>query len=105
MLFIEETEIYEFDGSLIEVFAQLALVSMSAFKLLMEFGAGFFDPSTALLFSIGGHDHSSQYGCKGFCPVEQLIELGADPNIKVYNVTPLQIATALWDLQGVSTLL
>ena len=97
-----DMKVYEFDGPLIEVFAQLGMNSMNAFKILMELGAGVFDPSMALLFCIGGHEHSD---CKDFCPIERLMELGADPNLNAYEVTPLQIATFHCDLEGVNTLL
>jgi hypothetical protein len=33
------------------------------------------------------------------------LELGADPNMIGYQVTPLQIAVVSWDFEGVSTLL
>ena len=94
-----------FKGSLIEVFAQLAIWSIDAFKVLIEVGAGLFDPSIALLLYIGGHAHSAQYDCDGFCPVQRLLELGADPNLRGYRITPLQIATFITDYEGVEMLL
>ena len=95
---------YTFDGSPIEVFAQRAITSVDAIKVLMEVGAGLFDPSMILLLFIGCHNHSPRC-CKGFCPVERLLKLGANPNLTDYKVMPLQIATFLWDLEGVSILL
>ena len=101
-----------FEGSFIEVFAQMVLESRDAFNLLIEVGAGLFDPSSALLLSIGGHDHSGErdiygwaFGCQDFCLVQRLLDLGADPNLGGYRVTPLQIATATSDFDGVERLL
>ena len=91
-----------FKGSLIEVFAELALRSVTSFKLLVETGVGSFDPSIALLHYIGCHDHSN---CEGFCPLQRLLELGADPNLRGYENTPLQIATFTADYEGVEMLL
>ena len=93
---------YAVKGSLIEVFAQSAIRSVAPFKLLVEVGAGSFDPSIALLLYIGGHVHSD---CEGFCPLQRLLELGADPNLRGYRTTPLQIATFAADYEGVEMLL
>ena len=97
-------ETYRIAGSLIEVFAQLAVQSADPFKFLVDLGAGFFDPSITLLLYISGHVHS-QYSCDGFCPLQRLLELGADPNLRGYQVTPLQIATFCSDYEGVEMLL
>ena len=101
----DDAEGYVFKGSLIEVFAQLAIPSVNAFKCLVDVGAGLFDPSIALLLSIGGHDHDVQSVCKDFCPLQRLLELGADPNLRGYRITPLQIATYTGDYEGVEMLL
>ena len=98
-------EIYMFDGSPIEIFAQLGTIMPDAFKFLIEVGAGLFDPSTALLLFIGGHEHRVRQTCKEYCLLERLLDLGANPNLEDHRVTPLQIATCLWDLKGVSALL
>ena len=94
-----------FKGSLLEVFAQPVLRPVEPFKLLVEVGAGLFNASIALLFFIGGHRHSSPRDCKGFCPLRRLLDLGADPNLRGYRVTPLQIATVCRDCDGVEMLL
>ncbi|KAL9611836.1 MAG: hypothetical protein Q9167_003529 [Letrouitia subvulpina] len=95
---------YTFNGSLIEVFAQSTsrLWPGKALEFLMEVGAGVFDPSVAFLLYIGGHIHSY---CEDFCPLQRLLELGADPNLRGYQITPLQIATVSSDLNGVERLL
>lgn len=96
---------YVFKGSLIETYAQLAERSVDAFKLLVEVGAGLFDPSIALLLYIRGHKHFLEFDCDGFCPLQRLLELGADPNLRGYRITPLQIATLANDYEGVEMLL
>ena len=101
----EDHKTSTFKGTFVEIFAQLALRSVGAFKLLMEVGAGFYDPSVALLLFIRGHDHSLQWDCKGFCPLQRLLEAGADPNLRGYRITPLQIATVSSDCDGVERLL
>ena len=94
-----------FKGSLIEVCAQLAFEDLFPFMFLVEVGAGLFDPSIALLLFIGSHVHSLESDCKDFCPLQRLIELGADPNLKGYRVTPLQIAVFCDDYERVEMLL
>ena len=100
-----DTEDYIFDGSIIEVFAQLAFYWADVFKLLLEYGTGLFDPSRVLLLFIGSHDHNLKEDCDGYCPAERLLELGADPNVIGHQVTPLQIAVVSWDFESVSMLL
>ena len=99
----DDTEKYVFKGSLIEVFAQLEIRAPDAFEFLVEVGAGSFDPSIVLLLYIGGHDHSMHFDC--FCPLQRLIELEANPNLRGYRITPLQIATYSSDYEGVEMLL
>ena len=96
---------YEFKVSLVEVFAQLAVWSVTAFKFLVEVGARLFDPSPALLHYINAHGHLEPSSCKVFCPLQRLLELGADPNLRGYRTTPLQIVTYCSDYEGVEMLL
>ena len=91
----------EFDGPFVEIVAQQTMHWQPAFELLNEVGAGFFDPSVALLMSIGSHND----GCVGDCFLDRLVKLGANPNLKGYRVTPLQIATYRLDSKAVYTLL
>ena len=94
---------YLFDGSIIEIFAQLVISSAFPLMLLLEYGAGLFDCSKVLLLYIGSHLHD--FEGTGYCPLRKLLELGADPNSRGSRITPLQIAVVLWDLDGVRTLL
>ena len=58
-----------------------------------------------LVFSLKGHGACKRGVCKGDTAVRDLIVLGADPNIVVDNVTPLQIATEAGDPEAVRLLL
>jgi hypothetical protein len=98
----EDDKEYNLDGSIIEVFAQLAILDEAGFRLLLKYGTGLFDPSKALVLFIGSHWHTR---CKTDCLVERLLELGADANVTGYCVTPLQIAVVSWDFEVVSALL
>lgn len=96
-------ENYSLNGSIIEVFAQLAFERTDTFKLLLELGTGLFDASKVLLLYIRNHYH--QADCSSYCVVNRLLELGANPNMSESYVTPLQIAVEEMDLEGVSMLL
>lgn len=96
---------YRFSGSIIEIFAQLSVYCIGPFKLLLEYGTGLFDPSKILPLFMGAHGYFLKDACKESCPLKRLLELGADPNTTVYQVTPLQIAAVSWDFEGVKTLL
>ena len=94
---------YLLDGSIIEIFAQLAISSAIRLMLLLDYGAGLFDCSKVLLLYIGSHLHD--FEGTGYCPLRKLLELGADPNSRGSRITPLQIAVGSWDFNGVRTLL
>ena len=87
-----------FDHSIIEVFALVADYKASKLNFLLDYGTGYFDPTTVLLFYIArhgrryGHSHGGQR-----CPLERLLELGGDPNPNGSWVTPLQIAVVSYD--------
>lgn len=90
-------------GSLFEIVVQLGFSAAEhALRLLLEVGAGKYNPSSLLLYYIGRHDHDC---CGESCTLLQLLRLGADPNGKGYRVTPLQIATAVRDYEGIELLL
>lgn len=93
-----------FNGSLLEIFAQRLAAFPNAFNLLMEVGIGSCDLSVILLMSITGHRHKA-VSCQQSCLILRLLELGANPNMEGYLVTPLQIATYCLDLEGLRLLL
>ena len=97
--------VYNFDESIIEVFAQLGLEGLHIFRLLLELGMGLFDPSKILLLFSGCHQCYSNYDCNSHCLVERLLELGADPNTNRSWVSPLQIAVSCFDFIAISLLL
>jgi len=82
---IENT--HYFEGSIIELFAQLAIGRGDAFRLLLELGAEFFDPSIVLLSFVGSHEH--EFTCQDHCLLSRLLQLGATANFLGYMVTPL----------------
>jgi hypothetical protein len=94
---------YEFEGSIIELFAPWRFGGPGRFTLLLEKGAKLFDPSLALLSFVGSHEHSKELD--DYCPLSRLLQLGATANVLGYRVTPLQIAVASSDFEGVKILL
>jgi hypothetical protein len=48
----DDMETYGFDGSIVEVYAQLAIGVAGGFKLLLEYGTGHFDPSKFSCYSL-----------------------------------------------------
>ena len=96
-----------FDGSVVEVLAQHNSDYVEILLFLMEISAGLFDPSVTLLLSIRDHDeHGFSDGkCEKICHVLNLLKFGADPNLRGYKVTPLQIAAYCLDIEGASMLL
>jgi hypothetical protein len=93
---------YQFRGSVIESIVQLEDGATELQELLLDYGTGFYDPSKILCLSIGYLKHES---CAAYCILDHLLDLGADPNTAEYKCTPLQIAVACWDLEGVNVLL
>lgn len=94
-------ETYDFEGSVLELFAQFPTES-TQFRLFLDYALGHFDPSRILILHIGSHDHRS---CTKACAVEKLLHAGADANAKGYRVMALQIAVACRDYDGIKTLL
>jgi hypothetical protein len=101
------TKRYDFEGSVVELFAQLAAYRLSVkpeqFRLLLEEGADFFDPSIVLLSFVGSHEHLED--CDNYCYLSRLLQSGTTANVLGYRVTPLQIAIATRDFEGVKILL
>ncbi|KAF5507260.1 hypothetical protein CGCA056_v013701 [Colletotrichum aenigma] len=103
---------WHFQGSLTDCFATLFPATtltyrwpgnINVFKLLIEVGAGSFDPQGALLPFSPLHEHSDD--CGDWCVLKKLLSLGANPNASRCFVTPLQIAVATFDVEGVLALL
>jgi hypothetical protein len=99
---------FDFDGTVIELFAQLAMDKPDPFKTLLKAGAQYIDPSAVFISFISSHSHSHHrldHTCESFCLLLKLLQLGADVNKSGLWVTPLQIAVARLDLAGVRVLL
>ena len=99
-----------FQGTVVELFAQLAMKWEVPIHILLGLEPGYFDPSAILLYYIGSHvtacmDCQGVHGQIFGCLVSRLLELGATPTSLGYLVGPLQIATATWDFDGVLMLL
>lgn len=103
---------WHFQGTLTDCFAALFPATstlwvkadcINVLKLLIETGTGNFDPRGALIAFGPLHDHDSY--CGDWCILEKLISLGADPDADGCYITPLQIAVATFDVEGVQILL
>ncbi|KAI3576663.1 hypothetical protein IWW34DRAFT_870945 [Fusarium oxysporum f. sp. albedinis] len=106
----EITETYEFDGPLVEVMVQFLPQETEHFHSLLVNHTGLYNPSTTLIYFIGHHisdplDDDPMYDRPYFCPLRHLLEVGAQPNLSGYPLTPLQIAVAARNLEGVRLLL
>ncbi|KAF2260240.1 hypothetical protein CC78DRAFT_523537 [Lojkania enalia] len=103
----DNTDSYEFLGTIPEMVAQWASKQPETFDLILDLvseqGVIHFDLSILLLLYIGCHNHSI---CKKSCPLERLLHLGASANgPNGAFVTPLQIAVVCWDFHGLEILL
>ena len=96
---------YNFEGTIVELFALLSHKWPKALRLFLELAIGYFDPTKVLLHSIGRNFHLKSFGCEGYCTVARLVQLGADPDGPGSRICPLQIAAWAWDLDGVRALL
>ena len=104
----DDIEWYEFRGSVVELFAQLVFKWPGHLRLLVNFGAECIEPSVVLQSLVGWHVHNegyTYYTCEHYCPLLRLLQLGADPDGRCYNISPLQMAVAAWDFDGVKILL
>ncbi|KAH6884219.1 hypothetical protein B0T10DRAFT_609019 [Thelonectria olida] len=93
-----------FQGSIVDLCGQFAMVNSEPFSFLVDFAGGYFDPSSALLSFINSHDHTECVK-RCFCPIQRLLELGANPIIPGYKAGPLQVAVNRQDLTAVRMLL
>jgi hypothetical protein len=101
-----ESGIYDFSGSLLEVMAQSSPRFPDNFTWLLDQSNT--APGTSLLLSaINQHhivSHSGTDGRSG-CAIKKILDRGADPNGTQNSITPLQIAAAKRDVEGVRELL
>jgi hypothetical protein len=97
---------YDFSGSLLEVMAQLSFRIPKCFTWILDQSSMTTD--TSILFPVinshytDTHRGSDDVDC---CILKILLDRGADPNAARYSITPLQIAAATRDIDGVGQLL
>jgi hypothetical protein len=108
---VEDTEdlwvvdgMYVFDGSLLEVMARLSWRGEKPFIWLLDQCDTAMDTGL-LLAAVGFHDGFHDEGHKNHCALKKILSGQADPNAAGYLVTPLQIAVATRDIEGVTELL
>ncbi|KAH0436668.1 L-galactose dehydrogenase [Colletotrichum camelliae] len=97
---------WHFQGSLTDIFAVLfCAIDIDVFKVLIKLGAGAgaTDSQGALIPFGPFHEHEDN--CEDGCVLEELLSLGANPNVSGCYITPLQIAIASFDIDGVNALL
>jgi hypothetical protein len=94
---------YVFSGQLLEILAQLGFFYPEAFGFFLSYRCKETDPSALLVSYIGSHIHEKN--CIQSCPVEVLLQIGADPTGKDYYVAPIQIAVVTSDYEGCQMLL
>lgn len=78
-------------------------IGSEALSFLLDHARDLFDPTKALLYYIGGHQHYSNT-CIDDCPLRKLLRMGADPNSRGSPCTPLQIAILGRDVSGIQVL-
>lgn len=99
----QELPTYGFSGQLLEILAQLGHFYPEAFTFFLNYRCEETDSSALLVSYIGSHIHKKN--CRQSCPVEVLLQIGADPTGKNYYVTPIQIAVVTIDYKGCRMLL
>lgn len=97
---------YEFDGPLIEVMVQFVNQESEAFHSLLVKHVGLYNPSQTLIHFTGHHMECLVIqNSLSFCPLRHLLQVGAQPNLTEHPLTPLQIAVAARNSDGVQLLL
>jgi hypothetical protein len=103
--YIQDGE-YDFDGSLLEVMAQLSgMFDYPLAWLLDQINTA---TDISLLLAVinthhtCSHDRSNAWDT---CVLQKILDRGADSNATQYSITPLQIAAATRDVEGVRELM
>ncbi|ROW07838.1 hypothetical protein VMCG_03357 [Cytospora schulzeri] len=85
---------------LLDLIAQVG--SLKGYELLLQKNHDAGAANRALVLSLGYHSHKKETG--GRCRLQVALQAGADPNTRGVWATPLQIAVARRDLDGVQCL-
>lgn len=94
---------FHFQGSIVELCAQLRMRFLVFINFLLDFKVECLDLSKVLLSFAGRHMH--EIDCENTCLLLRLLQLGAAPTMAGYRISPLQMAVAAWDFEGVKLLL
>ncbi|KAK7454943.1 hypothetical protein Landi51_03152 [Colletotrichum acutatum] len=99
-----------FHVSLISFIATISARDPSPLRHLLKTWSQTFDCRIALLNYVMWHHHEKKNGgknapCSDWCTLQELLSLGAEPDSLEFIITPLQIAVACLDLEGVKVLL
>ncbi|KAK2053440.1 hypothetical protein LY76DRAFT_597818 [Colletotrichum caudatum] len=99
----ELLEAWNFDGSLVDFFAMHCVTDSRIFEYLIESWAGAIDFRTVLVSYMPWHYHQDK--CRDACVLQRVLDSGAPVDSEDYVYTPLQVAVACLDLEGVDILL
>lgn len=99
-----EDKKYTFNGPLLEVMAQLFFFNPEPFTWLLDQCDNTMDTGL-LLAAVGAHEEFHDKRHSDQCVLKKILRGQADPNAAGYRVTPLQIAVATLDVEGVIELL
>ncbi|KAF5575513.1 uncharacterized protein FSUBG_13903 [Fusarium subglutinans] len=105
--FIIET--FEFDGPIMDILVPFFSSDSEHLQSFLVNYIGLYNPSTTLICYISYYTSQLRsdiiYNRPYFCPLRHLLEVGAQPNLSGYPITPLQIAVAGRNLEAVRVLL
>jgi len=99
---------YEFDGVMVEFFAQVwgGYETGGPLEFILDQETTLPNPTAVLYSYIGRYRHpNDRNSYKQRRLLSRILELGCDPNGERYTTTPLQIAVAAFDFVEVETLL
>jgi hypothetical protein len=104
--YIIQNGLYDLDGSLLEVMAQLSRQFRYSFTWILDQSNRV--PEISLLLPAIVSHHMDSHGVSDNldrCWLEKILDRGADPNATRHSITPLQIAAATRDVKGIEELL
>ncbi|KAE9371111.1 hypothetical protein N431DRAFT_376507 [Stipitochalara longipes BDJ] len=96
-----------FECNLVEFLMEIREFNTNSLEFFLQEAPGLVSYTNLLPLYMPGHDPfgKEKNECKHTCVLPRLLRLGADPDPKGFQVTPLQIAVFSRDLVGVKTLL
>ncbi len=101
-----DTDYFEFQGSLMELFAQSSLIWRDHLDFILDLGVKYFDPSRIMFVLIGLRKRRAyDYDNNDVHFLSRLLQLGAPTAVPGCRIRPLQIAVAKWNYAAVEILL